>query len=183
VSNEVRTETQDEPTTVIFRYTGQASLMGLVLCVAILLSWQAFKPPKAVTSHGIHLNLVTRGPDPQPYATDGDGLYTLVIQSNKIARIRHEEIPLANLGSRLRTVFSTRSERLLMIAVEGQVTFGEVLSFLDAARSVENMDFVLLTPNSVPVRQEPSLFMKGEAIYTQYSFPFVSSPIAIKRAR
>jgi hypothetical protein len=70
-----------------------------------------------------------------------------------------------------------------MVAVEGQVTFGEVLSFLDAARSVDNLDFVLLTPNSVPVRQQPSLFMKGEAINTQYFFPFVSSPGEMKEAR
>jgi biopolymer transport protein ExbD len=138
--------------------------------VIVLLDWLLCGPwpPKVAT--GLRLNLLSRGPDPRPDENHGDNLYIMTILSNRKARIRHEEIQLENLGDRLRTVFSTRSEKLLLISVEGQVTVGEFVAFLDAARSVEGLNFALMTRNSVPLRQQPSLFMRGESIYTQYFF-------------
>jgi len=94
----------------------------------------------------------------------------MVIESNRMARIRHEQIPIENLGSRLRTIFSYRSEKLLLVTVEGSLAMGEFVRFLDAARAVEHLQFALLTPKSFPIKQQPTLFMKGQAIYTQYFF-------------
>ena len=152
------------------RYIRWISLFGL-LCATVFFSWPLHRERlTTMPSHGFVVNLLRRGPNPDVGVTDGDGLYTLVIQPNQMARIRYEQIPLEQLGRRLQMVFRMRSEHLLLVAVEGQVTFGEVMSFLDVASSVEHFDFALLTPNSAPTRQQPSLFMKGEAIYTQY-FP------------
>ncbi len=155
--------------------------LGL-LCLTVLLAWLLYSPQlTGKPTNGLPLTLVRRGPDPDPRATDQDGLYHLIILTNRKARIRSEEIELNGLGTRLQTVFRTRSERLLLVSVKGQVTFGEVLSFFDAARSVDSLDIVLITPASAPLKEQPSLFIKDKHIYTQYflndkPYPVVMQP-------
>src|ERR1039458_2731358 len=78
-------------------------------------------------SAGVYVTLLRRGPDPFPRMTARDGLYIMTIQSKGVVRIRLEYIRVENLGSRLEEVFRTRAERLLLVKVEGQVKFGDVI--------------------------------------------------------
>jgi len=139
--------------------------LGIAFLNASLFAEQLRKP-----SQGFYLDLPSRGTTPDKGITDADDLYLMVIQSRRTARIRNEQIRLEDLGSRLRTIFSFRSERRLLVTVEGRLAFGEVVKFLDAARAVEHLQFALLTPGSTPTKRQPTLFLKDQAIYTQYFF-------------
>ncbi len=125
----------------------------------------------------IYVTLPRRGPDPFPGMTDGDGLYTMAIQAKGVVRIRHEYIRVENLGNRLEEIFRTRTERLLLVKVEGQVEFGDVIEVLDRASSRVQLQYGLLTELSTPTPAEPSLFMHGEPIYTQYFLPLEPAPL------
>jgi len=109
--------------------------------------------------------------------TDGDGLYIMTIQSKGIVRIRHEYIRVENLGNRLEGVFRTRAERLLLVNVEGHVKFGDVIEALDRASSRIQLQYGLITERSTPTPAEPSLFMYGKLIYTQYFLPPEPTPL------
>ena len=122
-------------------------------------------------SAGIYVTLLRRGPDPFPGITDRDGLYIMTIQAKGVVRIRHEYISVENLGNRLAEIFRTRTERLLLVKVEGQVKFGDVIEVLDRASSRVQLQYGLITEGSTPTPAEPSLFMYGKSIYTQYFFP------------
>lgn len=121
-------------------------------------------------SAGIYVTLLRRGPDAAPQSTDGVGLRTLTIESKDIVRLRGEHIRLGNPGNRLEEVFRTRAERLLLVKVEGPVMFADVIDVLQRASSHVPLQFALITARSTPTPAEPSLFMRGEAIYTQYVF-------------
>ena len=95
---------------------------------------------------------------------------TLTIESRNIVRIRGEYIRLGDLGNRLEEVFRTRAERLLLVKVEGPVMFADVIEVLQRASSHVPLQYALITAGSTPTPAEPSLFMHGEAIYTQYVF-------------
>ena len=103
--------------------------------------------------------------------TDGDGLLLMSIQSKDVVRIRHESIRVENLGHRLQDVFQTRTERLLLVKVEGPVTFGDLTEVLDRASSLVRLKYGLITERSSPTPYEPSLFMQGQLVYTQYFIP------------
>lgn len=135
----------------------------------------AFRPNP---SQGIYINLLSRGPDRYPGSTDGDGLLIMTIESKRKIRVWHEYIRYEELGNRLQTVFSTRAEKLLLMKVEGQVEFGDVVEVLDRAISQAPLRFGLITERSTPNPAEPSLFMNGKLIYTQCCFP-TRSPIPL----
>jgi len=124
------------------------------------------------------VTLLRRGPDPFPGKTDGDGLYVMTIMSKCSVRIRHEEIPLENLGNRIEEIFRTRVERLLLVRVEGQVEFRDLIEALDRASSRVRLRYGLITERSEPTPDEPSLFMDGQCIYTQYFLPRVPIPLS-----
>jgi hypothetical protein len=125
-------------------------------------------PQKPVA--GIYVALLRRGPDPFPQENDLDGAYVMMIQSKEVVRIRNENILVENLGRRLEEVFRTRAERLLLVKVEGQIEFADVIDVLDRASSRVKLQYGLMTERSTPTPAEPSLFMDGKFIYTQY-FP------------
>ncbi len=150
---------------------GPNNSRGLARLAALLLCTLLGNASLAKSAQGFVLQLPSRGPDPDKGATDGDGLYLMVIESSQTARIRHEQIRLEDLGARLRKIFfSYRSERLLLVTVDAALTFEDFVRFLDAARQVEHLQFALLTPKSFPTKQQPTLFSKGRPIYTQYGF-------------
>jgi hypothetical protein len=122
-------------------------------------------------SAGIYVNLLRRGPDPNPNVTDGDGLYVMTILPGHMVRIRHEKIRFQDLGSRIEEVFQTRVERLLLVRVEGPVEYIDLIEALDQASSRVRLRYGLITAHSEPTRSEPSLFMDGKRIYTQEIFP------------
>jgi biopolymer transport protein ExbD len=127
---------------------------------------------------GIYVNLVRRGPDPFPQATDQDGLYIMRIQSKDVVRIRQESIRVDNLGRRLEEAFRTRAEKLLLVKVEGQIEFADLIDVLDRASSQIKLQYGLITERTTPTPTEPSLFMHGEHVYTQY---FLSqNPLPLK---
>jgi hypothetical protein len=127
---------------------------------------------------GIYVTLLRRGPDPFPEVTDRDGLYIMTIQAKGVVRVRHEYIRVENLGNRLAEIFRTRTERLLLVkVVEGQVEFGDVIEVLDRASSRVQLQYGLITEGSTPTPAEPSLFMYGKSIYTQYVFPPEPTPL------
>ena len=101
----------------------------------------------------------------------------MTIRSKGVVRIRNENIHVENLGRRLEEVFRTRAERLLLVKVEGQVKFGDVIEVLDRASSRVQLQYGLITELSTPTPAEPSLFMRGESIYTQYFLPPVPTPL------
>lgn len=117
------------------------------------------------------MTLLRRGPEPFPGATDGDGLYVMTILPKRCVRIRHEEIRFEGLGNRIEEVFRTRVERLLLVRVEGQVEFREVIEALDRASSRVRLRYGLITEGTAPTPAEPSLFMGGQLTYTQYFLP------------
>lgn len=123
------------------------------------------------------MTLLRRGPDPFPGMTDGDGLYIMTIQSKGVVRIRHEQIRVESLGNRLEEIFRTRAERLLLVKVEGQVKFGDVIEVLDRASSRVQLQYGLITESSTPTPAEPSLFMHSKVIYTQYFVPPEPTPL------
>jgi biopolymer transport protein ExbD len=132
-------------------------------------------------STGINVTLLRRGPDPFHY-TDADGLYIIAIQSKDVVRIRNEYVRIENLGTRLEEVFRTRVERLIFVKVEGQVQFADVIRVLDRASSRVQLQYGLITERSTPTPAEPSLFMHGEFIYTQYFMPLRPMPL-VRRSR
>ena len=98
----------------------------------------------------------------------------MTIRSKGIVRIRNENIRVENLGHRLEEVFRTRAERLILVKVEGQVELADVIDVLDRASSQVKLQYGLMTERSTPIPAEPSLFMEGKLIYTQY-FPLPES--------
>jgi biopolymer transport protein ExbD len=153
---------------------------GVTLAVSSLL-FLGCTPQKP--SAGISVALLRRGPNPFPGSTDGDGLYIMTIESKRVARVRGEHIRFENLGNRLEEVFRTRSERLLLVRVEGQVEFGDVIEVLDRASSGVQLQYGLMTERSTPTPAEPCLFMGGELIFTQYFLPPEPMPLSRRRAR
>jgi biopolymer transport protein ExbD len=139
-------------------------LLLIAICASLLL---AFKPE---LSRGVYVNMLSRGPDPNPGLTDMDGLYLMTIESKHMVRLRSENIRFEDLASRLQSIFRTRSERLLLVKVDGDIEVGDVIEILDTARSRVPLKFGLLTKNSTPTAAEPSLFMNRQFIYTQYFF-------------
>lgn len=122
-------------------------------------------------STGIFVNLLSRGPDPFPRTTDADGLYVMTVLPQRRVRIRREEIVFEDLGKRIEELFRTREERLLLVRVEGQVEYGDVIAALDRVSSRVRLRYGLMTGHSQPTPAEPSLFMAGKFIYTQYFVP------------
>ncbi len=94
----------------------------------------------------------------------------MTIQSKDAVRIRNQNIRVEELGRQLEEVFRTRVERLLLVKVEGRVEFADVIDVLDRASSRVKLQYGLMTERSTPTPAEPSLFMDGKFIYTQY-FP------------
>ena len=133
-------------------------------------------------SSGIVVTLVSRGPNPYLRTTDMDGLYLMTVLPGRSVRIRHEQIPFDDLGKRIEEVFRTRAERLLLVRVEGQVAFGDVIEALDRASSQVRLRYGLMTEHSEPTPAEPSLFMEGRFIYTQY-FLSEGHPIPLSKRR
>lgn len=144
---------------------------AIAMTVFSLLLSGCGKPRTTDPGSSIIVTLPRRGPDPLPSMTDGDGLLLMSIQSKNVVRIRHESIRIENLGHRLQDVFQTRTERLLLVKVEGSVTFGDVMEVLDRASSRVRLKYGLITGRSSPTLSEPSLFMQGELVYTQYFIP------------
>src|SRR5579884_4044953 len=116
---------------------------------------------------GIYVSLLRRGADPSPYLTDQDHLYIMRIESRDVVRIWHETIRIENLGRRLEEVFRTRAERLLLLRVEGQIEFADLIDVLDRASSRIKLQYGLMTRRSAPTPTEPALFMNGQHVYTE----------------
>ena len=150
-----------------------ATALTLFLSSLLFLGCSPRKP-----SAGIYVTLLRRGPNPFPHTTDGDGLYVMTIQAKRVARIRHEEIRFEDLGERIEEVFRTRVERLLLVRVDGQVEFRDVIDALDRASSRVQLQYGLITESSAPTSAEPSLFMDGNLIYTQYFLPTEPIPLS-----
>jgi hypothetical protein len=119
---------------------------------------------------GFYVSLLRRGPNPFPQMTDQDGLYIMRIQSRNVVLIRHKEIRVEDLGRRLEEVFRTRAERLLLVKVDGQIEFADLIRILDNASSQTKLQYGLITERTTPTPNEPSLFMHSKHIYTQYFF-------------
>ena len=132
-------------------------------------------------STGIYVALVSRGPNPFPGMTDGDGLYIMTVLPDRRVRIRHEEIRFDDLGYRIEEVFRTRVERLLLVRVEGPVEFRALVEALDLASSRAGLRYGLITERTEPTPAEPSLFMGGHAIYTRYFVPGEPVPLLNRR--
>ena len=114
---------------------------------------------------GIYVNVLRRGRNLSASKDESDN-YILTIISKRRVQIRGEEIPFENLDRRIQEVFRTRVERLLLVKVEGQVYFQDVVEILDRASSQTRLQFALMTKRVEPTAAEPSLFMAGEPIYT-----------------
>ena len=69
-----------------------------------------------------------------------------------------------------------------MVRVEGQVEYRHVIEALDRASSYVRLRYGLMTDRSEPTPAEPSLFMEGQFIYTQY-FLSGGRPIPLSRPR
>lgn len=133
-------------------------------------------------STGIFVTLLRRGPNPFPRMTDADGLYIMSVLPGRRVRIRHEEIPFDDLGKRIEEVFQARTERMLLVSVEDQVEYRDVIEALDRASSQAPLRYGLMTKHSEPTPAEPSLFMEGKLIYTQY-FLSQGHPVPLSKRR
>lgn len=143
-----------------------------VLCFSILSAGcKAQRPPV-----GISVTLLRRGPDPFPHMTDLDGLYIMTVLPGRKVRVRGEQITFDDLGKRIEEVFRTRAERLILVRVEGQVEYRDVIEALDRTSSRVRLHYGLMTKSSEPTPAEPSLFMGGKFIYRQYLFPDEATP-------
>ena len=131
---------------------------------------------------GIVLELLRRGPDPFPDKTDADGLFTMTIQSKEVVRIRGESVRMENLGRLLEELFRTREERLVLLKVDGQVPVGDMIEVMDQASSLVQLSYLLMTGRSTPTPAEPSLFLHGKPIHTQYFVPAVPEPVLHRRS-
>jgi biopolymer transport protein ExbD len=109
----------------------------------------------AKPSTGITVTLLHRGPDPHPGIIDADGLYLMTILPDRKVQIRHEQISFDALGQRVEEVFRTRAERLLLVRVEGQVEYQDVIDALDSASSRLHLRYGLMTDRSEPTPAEP----------------------------
>jgi biopolymer transport protein ExbD len=112
--------------------------------------------------------LVSRGPEPLSQGTDADGLYMMTIMPSRSVRLRSEQVRFERLGERIQEIFRTRNERLLLVRVEGQPEFRDVIEALDCASSRVRLHYALMTDQTEPTPGEPTLFLEGKAIYTQY---------------
>ncbi len=154
-----------------------AAPLAVILFATLLTGCTQQRP-----STGIFVTLLSRGPNPYPRATDMDGLYLMTVLPGQCVRIRHEQIPFDDLGKRIEEVFRTRADRLLLVRVEGQVAFKDVIEALDRASSQVRLRYGLMTEHSEPTPAEPSLFMEGKFIYTQY-FLSEGHPIPLVKRR
>jgi hypothetical protein len=112
---------------------------------------------------------------------DRDGLYVMTILPTRVVRIRHEEIRFEDLGARIEEVFRTRVERVLLVSIEAHTQYRDVLEALDRTSSHVQLRYGLMTERSAPTPAEPSLFMDGKLIYTQYFLP--TEPVPLTRRR
>jgi hypothetical protein len=153
----------------------------IFVCLALAVVCSSlFSACKPKPSRGICASLLRRGPDPFPGITDSDGARLMTIESKRVVRVQNEYIRFEDLGNRLEEIFRTRAERLLLVKVEGQLEFGDVVEVLDRAASRVQLEFGLMTGRSTPTPAEPSLFMNGKYIYTQYFF-VPPRPIALHK--
>jgi hypothetical protein len=128
-------------------------------------------------SLGVYVSTLRRGPNPFPDRTDGDALYVITIQAQRVVRVRNEEVQFEHLGDRIEEIFRTRAERLLLVRVEGQVDFRDVIDALKQAPSRVQLQYGIITERSAPTVDEPSLFLNDNLIYTQYFLPTKPVPI------
>lgn len=151
--------------------------------IAVSLLCAGCRPQRKASSSGISVSLLRRGPAPTPGGTDGDALYVMTVLPKRCIRIRDEEVQFEDLADRIAELFSTRVERLLLVRVEGQLEFCDVIEALDRASSRVRLRYALITENTEPTRAEPSLSMDGQRIYTQYFLPREPVPLVHRTPR
>ena len=79
----------------------------------------------------------------------------LQLLNNRSFKINSERVPIENLRGRLREIFRSRAERILLVRADAEVSFQEVVAAIDLAEdAVSNLYVALLTPEA---QKEPCL--------------------------
>jgi biopolymer transport protein TolR len=99
----------------------------LVLLVLFLVSLP-------LTQRGLDSTLptVTQSPGVSPPS----GQIVIDIAADRSLRVNQQPVALADLPSRLREIFATRSDKTLYLIGAGSVPYGDVVVVIDAARGI-----------------------------------------------
>jgi biopolymer transport protein TolR len=85
-----------------------------------------------LTQRGVDINLPleTKAPDSEPTNTQVMLEYT----NDRKITINHQPVTVQELETRLRDIFETRKEKMMFIAGDGGLRYGEIIAVIDAAK-------------------------------------------------
>ena len=84
-----------------------------------------------LNQRGIDVNLPAPSPDHGP---PPPGQIVLEYTRDKRLAINKQDVAIADLGTRLRELFDTRTDKTLFIMADGSLRYGEIVTVIDAAK-------------------------------------------------
>jgi biopolymer transport protein ExbD len=103
---------------------------------------------------GLYVEL---GAHPLPSECGDSDVIVLQLLNDRSFKINSERVPIENLRGRLREIFLSRAERILLVRADAEVSFQEVVTAISLAEAaVSNLYMALLTPEA---QKEPCLFI------------------------
>ena len=111
------------------RATAAMNITGMIDVLLVLLV--IFMVTLPLNQRGIDVNLPAPAP---PSSSRPPAQIVLEYTSDKRLSINKQAVAHADLESRLREVFDTRSDKTLFIMAAGSLRYGEIVTVIDAAK-------------------------------------------------
>ena len=86
-----------------------------------------------LTQRGVDVNLPLET-EQKSQANPNDNQIVLEYNADRSIAVNHQPIPLEQLESRLRDVFKTRKEKTMFIVGDPSLSYGEIVTVIDAAK-------------------------------------------------
>lgn len=123
---------------------------GLAIAITGFMTFASFHPPT-----GLSVKLLAHTSASE--CGDSD-VIVLQLLKDRSFMINSERVPIERLNGRLREIFRSRAERILLVRADPELSFQEMATAIGIAEgAVSNLYVALLTPEA---EQEPCLFIR-----------------------